>query len=77
MKKIPDKFHKGALSNHLYFLMIFFSGIALKLEKAGPSFSSLNPCPSLPSFAKDDSKQFQCLNIVLKNKAGPLFLEVN
>ena len=27
-----------------------------------------NPCPSLPTAATDDGKQFQCLNIVTKLK---------
>ena len=34
---------------------------------------SFNPCPSLPSVATDDRKQFRCLN----NKTKPLFLEFN
>jgi len=38
--------------------------------KVGPTF---NPSPSLPSVATDDLKQFQCLNITLNDKAGPLF----
>ena len=33
-------------------------------------FSSFNPCPSLPSFATVDSKQFQCLSVVLNDKTG-------
>ena len=37
----------------------------------------LNPCPFLPFEATDDRKQFQCRNIVLHNKTGPLFLEFN
>ena len=37
-------------------------------------FLSLNPFPSLPSVATDNRKQFQCLNIVLNNKTGPLFV---
>ena len=36
-----------------------------------------NPCPSLPSVATDDRKQFQCLNVALNNKTGLLFLEFN
>ena len=52
---------------------VIFAGIALKLEKAGPTFSSL----SLPSFATDNRKQFQCLIIVLNNKTEPSFLEFN
>ena len=41
----------------------------------GPTFSRFNPCPSLPSIATNDRKQFQCLNIVLINKTGLLSLE--
>ena len=40
-------------------------------------FSNLNPCPSLPSVATDNRKQFQCINIVLNNKTVSLFLEFN
>ena len=29
-------------------------------------------CPSLPSFARDDRKSFQYLNIVFNNKSGTL-----
>ena len=39
----------------------FFAGIALKLEKVGPTFTSFIPCPSLPFVATDDRKQFHCL----------------
>ena len=34
-------------TNHDNFFVIFFAGIALKLEKLGQIFSSFNPCPSL------------------------------
>ena len=43
--------------------------------KVGLTFSGFNPLPSLPSVTTDDRKQFQYLNIVIKNKNGPLFLE--
>ena len=39
--------------------MIFFgdsAGIALKLEKAGPTCSSFSPCPSFLSNDTDDMK---------------------
>ena len=36
---------------------------------------TFNPCPSLLSVATDDTKKFQCLNIALKSKTGPLVLE--
>ena len=55
--------------------MAIFTGIAFKLEKDGVTFSSFNPCPSLISFATDDRKKFQCLDIVLNNKPRLLFLE--
>ena len=61
----------------MIFLGVSFAEMALKLEKVGPTVSSLNPSPSLPSFAIDDRKQLQCLNIALNNKTGPLFLEFN
>ena len=34
-------------TNRDNFFVIFFAGIALKLEKVGQIFSSFNPCPSL------------------------------
>ena len=51
------------------------AGNAFKLEKVCPTFASFDPCPSLPSVATDDRKQFQCVNIVLNDKTLPLFLE--
>ena len=56
MREIPNEFHQGTLT-------LVFAGISLRVEKADPTFSSFNPRPSLPSFATDDRKQFQCLNI--------------
>ena len=68
-------------------ILNFLSGVAVaswnknqnwnQLEKLGINFSSFNPCPSLPSIATDDRKQFQCLTIVLNNKTGPLFMKCN
>ena len=70
MEKIS--FYQGALTKN-----IFWSD-AFKLEKDGPIFTIFSPCLSWPSVAKDrDRKQFQGLNIVLLNKTGPLFLELN
>ena len=48
----------------------------LKLEKGWANFSAMfqSIAHSLPSAAKDDRKQFPCLNIVLNSKTGPLFL---
>ena len=55
--------------------MVIVTGIALKLEQFGRTFSSLNPCPFLPSVATtDDRNQFQCLKIFLNNKFAALFL---
>ena len=56
MNKISNKFHLGALT--VIILLVIFVDIALKLDKIEPTFSSLNPCPSLPSVATDDSEQF-------------------
>ena len=58
-------------------MLVILAGIVLNNEKVVSTFSRFNPCLSLPSFAPDDRKQFQCLNIVLKNKTGPLFLGAN
>ena len=58
----------------MIFLGVSFAEMALKLEKVGPTVSSLNPSPSLPSFATDDRKQLQCLNIFLEfNLCDDLF----
>ena len=62
MQKMSNKFHQGAL---IIIFLVFFAGMALKLEKAGLTLSSFHPCPPLPSPAKDDMEQFQCLNMVL------------
>ena len=56
---------------------MIFVGIALKLENVGPTFSSFSLCLSLPFFAIDDRKQFQCLNVVLNNTTGPLLAPLN
>ena len=54
--------------------MVIVTGIALKLEQFGTTFSILNPCPFLPSVAADDMNQLQCLKIFLTNKFAALFL---
>ena len=69
------KFVSGGI-NYNNFLLIF-AGMASKLEKVGPTFSSFNPCQSLPSVAKDERKHFQCLNISLNYKTGQLFFQFN
>ena len=58
--------------------LIPINTVVLKLSgRVGLIFSSFNPCPSFPSAATDDRKQFQWLNMVLKNKTGTLFLKLN
>ena len=52
----------GALTI-LVFLVIFYRYSII---------ASFNSCPSLPSVATENSKQFQCLKIVLNNKTRPL-----
>ena len=59
---MSNKFHQGA---KIINFLVVFAGMALKLEKAGLTLSSFHPCPPLPSLAKDDMEQFQCLNMVL------------
>ena len=74
-RKISSKFHQGALT--IIIFLVIFADIARKLENVGPAVSSFNPCLSLPSVSIGHRKHFQCLNIVLTNKTGPLFLELN
>ena len=76
MNKMSDKSHQGALTIKVYFWVIF-AGIALKLEKGTPTFSSSNPYPSVSFVASEDRKDFLSLNIVSNNKTGPLVLEFN
>ena len=59
-------------TNHNSFMVIFARISFLNLKKLG-----FNPCPSLPSPAKGDRKQFQRLNIVSHKRTGPLCLEFN
>ena len=81
MKKVSSKFHQGALTIIIIFLLLFgdFCGQSIKIWKGQlitSMFPSFNPCPSLQSVATTDNrKQFQCLNFILNNKAGLLFLE--
>ena len=56
MKKISNKFHQGALT--VIILLLISVDIALKLDKIEPTFPGFNPCPSLPSVATEDRKQF-------------------
>ena len=63
---------------HLPYTTIIFFGEfcrrCVKTWKGWINLSSFNACPSLPSVATDDRKQFQWLNKDLNNKTGPLFL---
>ena len=59
MKKISNEFGQAELTIVIFW--VIFAAKALKLEKVAPTFSSFNPCQSLPSVAKEDKKQFQCL----------------
>ena len=45
------------------------------MKKVAQPFSTLSPCPSLPSAAKNDRKQ--SLNLLFNNKTRPLLLEFN
>ena len=51
-----------------YKTIMILGGIFAGFKKVGLTLSSCNPCPSLPSVATEDRKQFQCLDIVLKTK---------
>ena len=55
MKQISNKFHQEVLTIIMFFRV--FAGMGLKLEKVGPTFSSFNSCPSLPSVATDHRKR--------------------
>ena len=55
MKKLLNKLHPGALP----LVLVVFAGVELKLQKVDPTFSSFNPCPSVPSVTTDDKEQFQ------------------
>ena len=68
-----NKCHERTLST-VCCCYYFLRHNAIQLAKVGPTFSSLSPCPSLPSVETGERRQFQCLNIVLNNKTGPLFL---
>ena len=80
-KNVPDKLYGEYLMKCLkkeqpkIRFLVFFVEIALKLEMVGPTFSSFNPFPSLPSVATNDRKQNKFHNIVLRKKPRPLFLE--
>jgi len=73
MKKISNEFYQRQLTIIIFWVV--FEDRASKLEKIGPSFSSFNPFPSLPSVATGGRKQFQWRKIVFNNKARPLLLE--
>ena len=50
-----------------------FKKVESNTEKYGPTFSSFNPFPSLPSVATNDRKQNKHHKIVPNNKLRPLF----
>ena len=60
------------LKDFLFWWFCRHTHVAGKLQ-VSPTFSSFNP---LSSIAIDKREPFQCLNIVLNNKTGPLFLEL-
>ena len=47
--------------------LVFFVEIASKLENVGPTFSSFNPFPSLPSVTTNNRKENKRHNKVLNN----------
>ena len=74
MKKLSSKFRKGALTIYYYSFFGEFCRHFVKTWNGWINLSSFNTCPSLPSVATDDRKQFQWLNKDFNNKTGPLFL---
>ena len=74
-RRYQTKFHHHSGSTGHNSLPLIFAGKAVKLEKVVPTFSSFIPFPSLPFVSNRRRGKFQCLNIVLNNKIGPLFLE--
>ena len=73
---VEDMKHFSSGTGTGIIFLVIFAGLALKLANVGPTFSSFNPCPSLPSSATESTKRFQCLNIVLSNRTR-LLLEFN
>ena len=63
----------GEKSNYDYEYQ-FLEDARKQLEKFSLNFSSCNPFPSKPSAVKNACCQFQCSNIAIVNKIGPLFL---
>ena len=56
-------------------ILMFFEGMASKLEKIGPIFFKFQSISILAILATDGRKQFQCRKIVFNNKTRALFLE--
>ena len=54
MKKISHKFYQGART---WIISVISAVILLELQKFGPTFSSSNPCPSLPTLR---ARGFSC-----------------
>ena len=50
--EVDTKETSSVSSDHIIFLVIY-AVIALTFEKGGPTFSSFNPCLSLPSCATE------------------------
>ena len=70
MKKISNKFHKGTLTT--IFFLIYFAGIASKLEKIGPNFQVLihvHPCYPLQQTTGNSFNQERIKGI---EKASPI-----
>ena len=67
IKQISNKFHKAAIT--IIIFLVSFAGIALK-KKTWKGWPNVFKFQSI-------SKQFLSINIVLKNKTGPLFLKFN
>ena len=75
--RASSPFHQEIIHVAIIFFFGDFCSIALKFKTSWSQFfpARFNQCPSLPSFATDDGKQFHCLNEVLNDKTGPLLLE--
>ena len=74
MRRISNEFYQKELT--MVISSVIFEDMASKLEKIGPSFSSFNPFPSLPSAATDVRKQFQCREMVFSNQTRALFFGI-
>ena len=73
METISNKISSGSTGQNK--LLLIFARKAVKLENVVPSFQVSIHFHRYHSLATDDAEKFQCLNIVLNNKIGRLFLE--